>query len=84
MCLWRGNVISGYIYVQNGSDITSEGNLMADLKDALSKQRPNYMSGVGLTKQREERIQSNIQHRITELEGYTSFSKENSKHFFLI
>ncbi|KAL1832479.1 hypothetical protein ACET3Z_002130 [Daucus carota] len=54
--------------IENGSDISSEGNLMAELGDALSEQRPNYMSGAGLTKQREERLQSNIQHRITELE----------------
>ena len=71
----------GYVYVQNGSDISSEGNLMAELEDALSEQRPNYMSGAGLTKQREERLQSNIQHRITELEGYISISEENFKHF---
>lgn len=79
---WRENVISDHVFVQNGSDTSSEGNLMTDLEDALSRQRPNYMSGVGLTKQREERLQSKIQHRITELEGYRSFSKLNFKLLF--
>ena len=40
-------------YVQNGSDISSEENLMAELEVALSEQRPNYMLGAGLKKQRE-------------------------------
>ena len=47
-----------------------KGDLLADFEDALFEQRPNCMSGSGLTALRENRYQSHIQHRLTELEGY--------------
>lgn len=50
--------------------VSRGGDLITDLDDALVKQRPNCMSGFGLTDLRENRLQSQIQHRLTELEGY--------------
>lgn len=47
-----------------------KGDLLADFEDALFEQRPNCMSAFGLTALRENRYQSHIQHRLTELEGY--------------
>lgn len=55
--------------LQDSSEISCGGDLMTDLKDALVKQRSNCMSGFGLTESRGNRLQSNIQHRLTELEG---------------
>ncbi|KAM3755195.1 hypothetical protein ACB098_02G022400 [Castanea mollissima] len=45
-----------------------KGDLLADFGDALLEQRPNCMSGFGLTALRENRYQSHIRHRLTELE----------------
>ncbi|KAK1394792.1 hypothetical protein POM88_013848 [Heracleum sosnowskyi] len=42
----RENVISGYVFVLNSYDISSEETLMTDLEDALSRHRPNYISGL--------------------------------------
>uniref|UniRef100_A0A2N9HAX4 Helicase ATP-binding domain-containing protein n=1 Tax=Fagus sylvatica TaxID=28930 RepID=A0A2N9HAX4_FAGSY len=47
---------------------SSKGDLLADFEDALLEQRPNCMSGFGLTALREKRYQSHIGHRLTELE----------------
>lgn len=44
-------------------------DLMMDLEDALSKQRPNCSSGLKLEEARKNRYQSQIQHRLHELEG---------------
>lgn len=46
-----------------------KGDLLADFGDALLEQRPNCMSGFGLTALRENRYRSHIQHRLTKLEG---------------
>ncbi|KAL4600126.1 hypothetical protein ACB092_11G175500 [Castanea dentata] len=45
-----------------------KGDLLADFGDALLEQRPNCMSGFGLTALRENLYRSHIQHRLTELE----------------
>ena len=42
---------------------------MSEFEDALSKQRPNCMSGFALAELRGNRYQSHILHRINELEG---------------
>ncbi|KAG6664462.1 hypothetical protein I3843_02G081600 [Carya illinoinensis] len=49
-----------------------KGDLLADFEDSLLEQRPNCMSGSGLTIARENRYQSHIQHRLTELEALPS------------
>lgn len=48
---------------------SSREDLMTDLEDALSKQRPNCVSGSKLEDARENRYQSQIQRRLNELEG---------------
>ncbi|KAJ8622684.1 hypothetical protein MRB53_031213 [Persea americana] len=50
------------------SGLSAPGCLMAELEDALAKQRPNCMSDSALSKSRENRLESHIQHRLTELE----------------
>lgn len=52
----------------DGPGISNEGDLLTDLEDALAKHRPRCMSGFGLTESWESRLQSHIQHRLTELE----------------
>ncbi|XP_015888043.3 probable ATP-dependent DNA helicase CHR12 isoform X1 [Ziziphus jujuba] len=47
-------------------------DLLKDLEDALLKQRPNCMSSFELTKSRDNRHQSHIQHRLNELEELPS------------
>ncbi|CAL5337698.1 hypothetical protein CsSME_00020957 [Camellia sinensis var. sinensis] len=63
--------------VSDGVDISKGGALMMDLEDALVKQRPNCMSGSGLTKSRDVRLQSHIQHRLTELKELPSSRGED-------
>ncbi|CAL5395491.1 unnamed protein product [Camellia sinensis] len=63
--------------VSDGVDISKGGALMMDLEDALVKQRPNCMSGSGLTKSRDVRLQSQIQHRLTELKELPSSRGED-------
>ncbi|THF96564.1 hypothetical protein TEA_023219 [Camellia sinensis var. sinensis] len=68
----------GLMFVmQDGVDISKGGALMMDLEDALVKQRPNCMSGSGLTKSRDVRLQSHIQHRLTELKELPSSRGED-------
>ncbi|KAJ1384335.1 SNF2-related, N-terminal domain [Sesbania bispinosa] len=65
--------------IYNGSDhkpllLDSSGNytqedLLAELHDALLKQRPNCASGVKFNKTLESRYQTQIQRRLTELEA---------------
>lgn len=52
----------------HGFGVSNERDLMEDLEDALINQRSNCMSGFGLTESRENRFQSQLQHRLTELE----------------
>ncbi|XP_058208498.1 probable ATP-dependent DNA helicase CHR12 isoform X2 [Rhododendron vialii] len=58
------------MFVMQDDDIgiSKEGDLMAALQNALVKQRPNCMSGFDLTESRDKRLQSHIQHRLSELE----------------
>ncbi|MED6183760.1 putative ATP-dependent DNA helicase chr12 [Stylosanthes scabra] len=51
---------------------STEDGLLADLDDALSKQRSNCASGFKLCRARESRYQSFSQHRLTQLEGLPS------------
>ncbi|XP_055818078.1 probable ATP-dependent DNA helicase CHR12 [Solanum dulcamara] len=54
--------------VRNGPGMGSYGDLMADFEESLLRQRSSYTSGSGLTKLKEDRFRSHIQHRLTELE----------------
>ncbi|KAK6803870.1 hypothetical protein RDI58_001654 [Solanum bulbocastanum] len=54
--------------VQNGPGMGSYGDLMADFEESLLRQRSSYTSGAGLSKLKEDRFRSHIQHRLTELE----------------
>ncbi|XP_016434842.2 putative ATP-dependent DNA helicase CHR12 [Nicotiana tabacum] len=56
------------VSMRNGSGMGSYGDLMADFEDSLLRQRSSCTSGSGLTKLKEDRFQSHIQHRLTELE----------------
>ncbi|RDX64597.1 putative ATP-dependent DNA helicase CHR12, partial [Mucuna pruriens] len=62
----------------NSSVDAPEEDLLADLQDALLKQRPNCASGFKLNKTMESRYQSQIQHRLTELQGSPFHSKGNA------
>ncbi|KAJ1423774.1 SNF2-related, N-terminal domain [Sesbania bispinosa] len=55
----------------------SREDLVADLEDALLKQRPNCASGFKLEEARENRYQSQIQHRLNELEELPSSRGED-------
>lgn len=54
----------------DGPEKTIGGELISDLEDAVVKQRANYTSGFGLVEARKNRLQSHMQHRLSELEGY--------------
>ncbi|OIT24296.1 PREDICTED: probable ATP-dependent DNA helicase CHR12 [Nicotiana attenuata] len=56
------------VSMRNGPGMGSYGDLMADFEDSLLRQRSSCASGSGLTKLKEDRFQSHIQHRLTELE----------------
>ncbi|GFY85074.1 SNF2/Brahma-type chromatin-remodeling protein CHR12 [Actinidia rufa] len=56
---------------------TSKGDLMAEFEDALVKQRANCMSGFGLAELRDNRLQTHIQHRLSELEELPSSRGED-------
>ncbi|MCL7024840.1 hypothetical protein MKW94_030356 [Papaver nudicaule] len=60
---------------ENG--ILNGGDLIAEFEDALVKQRPNCVSGLGLRKSAEVRLKSNIQHRLSELEELPSSRGED-------
>ncbi|KAJ9538434.1 hypothetical protein OSB04_031167 [Centaurea solstitialis] len=62
-------------HLQGESPISNEGDLMTDLEDALAKQWPSHISGSELAEARENRVQSYIQHRLTELEGSLTWNK---------
>ncbi|XP_058192879.1 probable ATP-dependent DNA helicase CHR12 [Rhododendron vialii] len=62
---------------KNGLGILKRGNLIIELEDALVKQRPNCLSGSGLTESRDKRLQSHIQHRLAELEELPSSRGED-------
>ncbi|PSS33883.1 ATP-dependent DNA helicase like [Actinidia chinensis var. chinensis] len=50
---------------------------MAEFEDALVKQRANCMSGFGLAELRDNRLQTHIQHRLSELEELPSSRGED-------
>ncbi|KAJ8565858.1 hypothetical protein K7X08_008434 [Anisodus acutangulus] len=54
--------------MRNGPGMGSYGELIADFEYSLLRQRSSCTSGSGLTKLKEDRFQSHIQHRLTELE----------------
>lgn len=53
---------------KDGSGISSYGDLMADFEVALLKQRESCMSGNALEELKQNRLRSQIQHRLAELE----------------
>ncbi|KAL9401532.1 hypothetical protein Peur_005381 [Populus x canadensis] len=63
--------------LQGNPGISIRGDLMTEFEDALSKQRPNCMSGFALAELRENRYQSHILHRINELEELSSTRGED-------
>ena len=56
--------------IQDDPGTLGRGDLIIDLNDGLVKQWSNCMSGSELIKSRENHLQSHIQHRLTELQGY--------------
>lgn len=54
--------------IQDNNANVSE-DLLPNFQEAILKQRPNGMPSTDLTELRENRYQSHIQHRLTELEG---------------
>ncbi|KAA8527571.1 hypothetical protein F0562_034714 [Nyssa sinensis] len=58
-------------------EISNGGDLMMDLEDALVKQQPSFMSGFDLMESRDNRFQSHIQHRLSELEELPSSRGED-------
>lgn len=59
-----------FVFLCMQGEIGSSGDdLITDLENALSKQRPYCASGFKLEKARESRYQSQIRHRLNELKG---------------
>ncbi|KAJ7980086.1 Chromatin structure-remodeling complex protein SYD [Quillaja saponaria] len=56
---------------------SKEEDLFTDLEDALLEQRPKCTSGFGLNELKENRYQSHIQHRLTQLEELPSSRGED-------
>ncbi|KAK2371773.1 putative ATP-dependent DNA helicase chr12 [Trifolium repens] len=56
----------------DASNSTQDDDLLTELQDALSKQRPNCSSSSKLNKAMQIRTQSRIQNRLTQLEGLPS------------
>ncbi|XP_027362885.1 probable ATP-dependent DNA helicase CHR12 isoform X1 [Abrus precatorius] len=61
----------------DASNSASEEDLLTDLQDALLDRRPSFSSGFKLNKTMESRYQSQIQHRLIELEGLPSSRGED-------
>ncbi|CAL5347182.1 unnamed protein product [Camellia sinensis] len=72
-----GSDVNSVEMVSDDLGISKEGDLLVDLEDALVKQRPNCMSGFGLTESRDNRLNSHIQHRLSELEELPSSRGED-------
>ncbi|XAR54646.1 Nucleoplasmin ATPase [Bertholletia excelsa] len=62
---------------KDGIGISKHQDLMLEFEDALVKQRPNCMSGFALTESRNTRFESQIQHRLTDLEELPSSRGED-------
>ncbi|KAJ6356412.1 hypothetical protein OIU78_004505 [Salix suchowensis] len=63
--------------LQGSSGISIRTDLMTEFEDALSKRRPNCMSGFSLAESRENRYQSHTLHRLNELEELPSTRGED-------
>ncbi|KAK6929997.1 SNF2, N-terminal [Dillenia turbinata] len=61
---------------KDGHENSDGDELLLELESALVKQRPNCSTGAGLTELQDSRLQSHIQHRLTDLEVYTSTNVE--------
>lgn len=55
--------------VQDSFGVSTYNELMLDFEDAVLKQRSSCLPGSKLSDLKENRFQSRIQHRLTELEG---------------
>ena len=64
------NLEQQYLYVQ---EAPMKGHLLMDLEDALRTQRPHCMTALSLRELKESRLQSHIEHRLKELEGFFLF-----------
>lgn len=53
-------------------ELSRDGTLLSEFEDALLEQQYDRMSSIELTQSKESRMQSLIQHRLTELEGLPS------------
>ncbi|CAK9137196.1 unnamed protein product [Ilex paraguariensis] len=62
---------------KDSSGISNKTDLMTEFEDALEKQRPNCISSFGLTELRENRVQSHIDRRLTELEDLSTSRGED-------
>ncbi|RDX84282.1 putative ATP-dependent DNA helicase CHR12, partial [Mucuna pruriens] len=65
------------IYRNHDDGGNSGEDLITDLEDALSKQRPNCVSGLKLEEARANRYRSQIQHRLNELQELPSSRGED-------
>ncbi|KAG5219333.1 ATP-dependent DNA helicase [Salix suchowensis] len=63
--------------LQGSPGISIRTDLMTEFEDALSKRRPNCMSGFSLAESRENRYQSHTLHRLNELEELPSTRGED-------
>ncbi|WCJ23714.1 Homeotic gene regulator [Euphorbia peplus] len=70
-----GAVLEDGLNDNNGDPVG--GDLMTELEDALSKQRPKCMSGSALGESRENRFQGHISQRLHELEEMPSTRSED-------
>jgi SWI/SNF-related matrix-associated actin-dependent regulator of chromatin subfamily A protein 2/4 len=64
------SIFASLILQVDASNSTQDDDLLTELQDALSKQRPNFSSSSKLNKAMQIRTQSRIQNRLTQLEGY--------------
>lgn len=62
---------------KEASGISSYGDLIMEFEDAVVKQRPKCMSSSALTELNESRVQSRVEHRLTELEELPSSRGED-------
>ncbi|KAH1190945.1 putative ATP-dependent DNA helicase CHR12 [Glycine max] len=71
------NSVSSIYRNKHGDGGISREDLMTDLEDALSKQRPNCVSGFKLEQARDNRYRSQVQHRLNELQELPSSRGED-------
>lgn len=61
--------LSHLVLIQVERGKSNGRDLLAEFEDALLREWPNYKSGYKLAESREKRLQGQVQHRISELEG---------------